>query len=40
MEDPEHSPVTKVQHYLMDVKAMTEPMPAAGGDNPDRGSTA
>ena len=30
--------VTKVQHYWMDVKAMTGPMPAVGRDNPNGGS--
>ena len=43
ISDPARFPwheVTKVQHYWMDVKAMTGPMPAAGRDDPDGGSTA
>ena len=32
--------VRKVQHYWMDVKAMTGPMRAAGGDDPKGGSPA
>ena len=43
IRDPARFPwheVTKVQHYWMDVKAMTEPMPAAGRDDPGGGSPA
>ncbi|WP_420441532.1 DUF3883 domain-containing protein [Candidatus Palauibacter sp.] len=43
IRDPARFPwheVKKVQHYWMDVKAMTGPMPAAGGDDPDGGSPA
>ncbi|MDE2973199.1 MAG: helicase-related protein [Gemmatimonadota bacterium] len=41
--DPARFPwheVSKVQHYWMDVKAMTGPMSAAGRDDPGGGSTA
>ena len=43
VRDPARFPcheVTKVQHYWTDVKAMTEPMPAAGRDDPGGGSPA
>ena len=43
ISDPARFPwheVTKVQHYWMDVKAMTGPMHSADRDDPDGGSTA
>ncbi len=43
IRDPARFPwheVKKVQHYWMDVKAMTGPMSAAGRDDPGDGSSA